>query len=334
MNIKAPEHYTAAQRIAFYDVPENVSQYLYGTRGGWVKEPSNPVLGGSLGTCFDVSVLEDGGRFKMWFSWRPHNSIGYCESPEGIHWDAPRVVLSPLPGSPWESDEVTRPCVIKRGGVYHMWYSAHVRPYREDGRSVIAYARSDDGISWHRRDDPVLEPDGGWEMQALMCPCVLYDEQAQRYRMWYSGGCNHEPDAIGYAESPDGLRWTRQVGHPVLTKKPDSSWDRHKVVACHVLKLDGWYYMFYVGHFHEERAYVGLARSRDGMSGWQYHPDNPLIAPDEGAWDSVSIYKPYVLRTGDRWMMWYNGAMYDEPIWVFEQIGVACLDAPDFGFPD
>ena len=25
-------------------------------------------------------------------------------------------------------------------------------------------------------------------------------------------------------------------------------------------------------------------------------------------------------------MMWYNGAAYEEPIWVFEQIGLATLD--------
>lgn len=332
MNIKAPEHLTSAERIAFYDVPENAAHYLYGTRGGWRKYPSNPVLGGDLGTCFDVSVLLDGDIFKMWFSWRPHNSLGYCESRDGIHWGAPQIVLSPQPGSAWEPDEVTRPCVIKIDGQYMMWYSAHVRPYREDGRSVIAYAQSDDGIRWTRRDTPVLEPDGGWEMQAVMCPCVLFDEEANRYKMWYSGGCNHEPDAIGYAESSDGLRWTKHRNNPVLEKDPCSNWDRHKVVACHVLEHGGWYYMFYVGHFHEERAYVGLARSRDGVSGWQKHPCNPLIAPDPGAWDSVSIYKPYVLRAGNRWMLWYNGAAYDEPIWVFEQIGLATLEAPDFGF--
>ena len=77
---------------------------------------------------------------------------------------------------------------------------------------------------------------------------------------------------------------------------------------------------------HEERAQVGLARSRDGKTNWEKHPENPLICPTEGSWDSVAVYKPFVLKVGKSWMMWYNGAAYEEPIWVFEQIGLATLD--------
>ncbi|HKM52332.1 MAG TPA: hypothetical protein VJY33_02920 [Isosphaeraceae bacterium] len=32
-----------------------------------------------------------------------------------------------------------------------------------------------------------------------MCPHVLWDEQAKLYRMWYSGGEQYEPNAIGFA---------------------------------------------------------------------------------------------------------------------------------------
>jgi hypothetical protein len=42
---------------------------------GWVKHPKNPVLGGDLGTCFDVSVLKEEGTYRMWFSWRPKKGI-------------------------------------------------------------------------------------------------------------------------------------------------------------------------------------------------------------------------------------------------------------------
>jgi hypothetical protein len=34
-----------------------------GTGGEWQKYPGNPVLGGQYGTCFDICVLEDQGRF-------------------------------------------------------------------------------------------------------------------------------------------------------------------------------------------------------------------------------------------------------------------------------
>src|SRR5215472_15986619 len=54
------------------------------TAAGWVKYEKNPVLGGSLGTCFDVVVLRKGGKYRMWFSWRPKQSIALTESKDGL----------------------------------------------------------------------------------------------------------------------------------------------------------------------------------------------------------------------------------------------------------
>ena len=330
MRIKAPESLSSSERIAFYDCEENRQYYQYGTAGGWEKYEHNPVFGGDYGTCFDVSLLleetEEGPLFKMWFSWRPRRSIGYTHSRDGIHWEEPVVVLEPLPGSEWEADEINRPTVIFKDGKYLMWYSGQMRPYRENGRSVIGLAESEDGLHWIRRREPVMEPDQPWELQAIMCPHVLFDEEEKLYRMWYAAGCNHEPDAIGYASSRDGIHWEKSQKNPVFIPDPSHLWEQHKVVAPCVIKEDGWFYMFYVGHLHEERAQVGLARSRNGIDGWERHPENPLICPTEGTWDSVAVYKPFVLRVGNKWMMWYNGAEYDEPVWVFEQIGLAVLD--------
>lgn len=330
MKIKAPESMSSAERIAYYDCEENTRYYQYGSAGGWEKYENNPVFGGSYGTCFDVTLLLEGEGtkeqlFRMWFSWRPKKSIGYTESVDGIQWSEPQVVLVPQAGSEWEADEINRPSVIFRDDKYRMWYSGQMKPYQEDGRSVIGYAESVDGILWEKYDSPVMIPDQIWELQAIMCPHVLYDEEESLYKMWYAAGCNHEPDAIGYASSEDGIHWNKAMCNPVLKKAPENLWEQHKVVAPCVIKEDGWYYMFYVGHLHEERAQVGLARSRDGISGWERHPDNPLICPGREGWDRVAVYKPFVLRVKDGWLMWYNGADYNEPIWVLEQIGLAVL---------
>ncbi len=45
------------------------------TAAGWAKHPKNPVLGGDLGTCFDISVLKEGDTYRMWFSWRPKKRV-------------------------------------------------------------------------------------------------------------------------------------------------------------------------------------------------------------------------------------------------------------------
>jgi predicted GH43/DUF377 family glycosyl hydrolase len=325
----APAGLDNAARMEFYDALERREGYDYGTRGGWRKSPANPVLGAGIGTCFDMSVVEAGSGFQMWFSWRPERGIGFCESSDGVHWSTPELVLAPVPGSAWEADEVNRPSVVLEDGAYHMWYSGQMRPYEVGGISVIGYATSEDGRHWERREEPVLVHGQDWENHALMCPDVHWDDEAGVYRMWYSAGDNHEPRAIGYAESADGLVWSRPASNPVLTADPEHSWERHKVVASHVVRVDSWFYMFYVGHVHEERAAIGLARSRDGLSGWQRHPANPLIAPDRGAWDGLSVYKPFALRRDSGWLLWYNGAAFDPEQWVIEQIGLAVHEGVD-----
>src|SRR5437764_967919 len=63
------------------------------TSAGWIKYPHNPVLGGKLGTCFDISVLKEDATFHMWFSWRPRKSIAITDSQDGFHWSDPQIVL-------------------------------------------------------------------------------------------------------------------------------------------------------------------------------------------------------------------------------------------------
>ena len=62
------------------------------------------------------------------------------------------------------------------------------------GRSCIGYAESEDGIHFTRRKDPVMEPEEAWEKTNLMCPHVLWDEERNIFRMWYSAGGFWEPD--------------------------------------------------------------------------------------------------------------------------------------------
>ena len=62
------------------------------TQGGWVKSPTNPSLGGDYGTIFDISVLWENEKYRMWVSWRPQKSIALVESDDGEHWSIPIVV--------------------------------------------------------------------------------------------------------------------------------------------------------------------------------------------------------------------------------------------------
>ena len=161
-----------------------------------------------------------------------------------------------------------------------------------------------------------------------MCPHVLWDDDSKRYRLWYSGGEQYEPDAIGYATSADGLSWTKHPGNPIFRADSAQAWERHKVTACQVVRHGAWYEMFYIGFRDGDHAQIGLARSKDGISGWERHPANPILRPGAGKWDADAVYKPFRFPGDGRWRLWYNGRRGG-----VEQIGMAVHDGDDLGFP-
>ncbi len=293
------------------------------TTGGWVKFDRNPVLGGQLGTCFDVSALHEAERYRLWFSWRPRHAIAMVESADGFHWNQqPQIALAPDKATGWE-DDVNRPLVLKRGDLYHLWFTGQA-----NGHSWIGYALSTNGLAWTRQSNkPVLAPDAPWEKVAVMCPHVVWDEHLKRFRMWYSAGDQYEPDAIGYATSPDGLHWTKYSANPVFRPDPNSAWDCRKVTGVQVLQSADWHLMFYIGFRDVDHAQIGLARSRDGITHWERHHANPIIRPGAGQWDADACYKPFALYDGTRWLLWYNGRRGGT-----EQIGVAYHPGEDLGF--
>ena len=292
------------------------------TAAGWRKYPSNPVLGGSLGTCFDVSVLREEDHYRMWFSWRPKKSIALVTSKDGFSWSEPSIVLGPNKSSGWEED-INRPVVLKHAGQYRMWYTGQAK-----GKSWIGHATSEDGKNWKRDSDkPVLSPERPWEREAIMCPHVLYDEKQKIYRMWYSGGEQYEPNAIGYATSEDGRKWIKHEKNPIFRPEAKNAWEKDRVTACQVVKQGDWHVMLYIGFRDRDHAQIGLARSKDGITGWERHSANPIIRAGKGRWDADAVYKPYAIFDGKRWLLWYNGRKGGT-----EQIGVALHDGEDLGF--
>ena len=292
------------------------------TTTGWVKFARNPVLGGDLGTCFDISVLKEEDTYRMWFSWRPKKSIALVESTDGIHWSKPEIVLGPNEQTPWEND-LNRPVVIKNGDLYQMWYTGQAQ-----GKSWLGFATSQDGKNWERMSDkPVLSAEKPWEKVAVMCPHVIFDDKDKLYRMWYSGGEQHEPNAIGYATSTDGREWTKHQDNPIFRPDPKSDWEKERVTACQVIRQGDWYIMFYIGFRDVDHAQIGIARSMDGITGWQRHSANPIIRPGKDQWDHDAVYKPYAIYDGKKWLLWYNGRKGGK-----EQIGVAMHEGLDLGF--
>lgn len=270
----------------------------------FIKYENNPVLGSKeLGTCFDVYVTRENGRYRMDFSWRYKKALAVTFSDDGINWEEPQITLQNNLESGWE-DDINRNCVLKIDGKYKMWYTGQARGY-----SFIGYAESDDGLHFYRPlNEPVLISERAWEGFSVMNPCVLYENGI--YKMWYAAGETYEPNVLAYAESTDGINWTKSKINPIFVADKENIYEQDRVGGCQVIKTeDMGYLMFYIGYENIDKAQICVARSDNGITGWKKYDGNPIVSPDKGMWDEDACYKPSFLWNEEtkQWMLWYNG---------------------------
>lgn len=237
-------------------------------------EPSNvvyvhdrPLLSpGELGSFDDGGVMPScivnhGGRkFLYYIGWTraasvPYrNSIGLAVSDDGgLTFE--RIFRGPVVDrTSMEPFFCASPWVIVDEGVWKLWYASGTEWVVVDGQPepvyVIKYARSTDGMTWTRPNVTCIEPLSDREANAR--PCVIRENG--RYRMWYcfrgSAGYRTDKEAsyrIGYAESADGIRWTR-MDEQVGIERPISGWDSMMMEYPCVYEHRGRKYMLYNGN--------------------------------------------------------------------------------------
>jgi hypothetical protein len=148
-------------------------------------------------------VLHDEGIWRMWYvsatKWemvdgspRHYYHLRYADSHDGVHWQrAGRVAIDFA-----DSDEyaISRPCVIRDGDRYRMWFAARGDRYR------LGYAESLDGLVWERDDSRTgLEPaSSGWDSEMVAYPMV-FSRAGLRYLLYNGNGYGRS--GIGYATS-------------------------------------------------------------------------------------------------------------------------------------
>jgi predicted GH43/DUF377 family glycosyl hydrolase len=160
--------------------------------------------------CASPFAMIDGdGKWKLWYTsctgWtvvhnrpEPLYQIKYAESLDGVHWIRKnRTCLEYT----FDGEANARPCVIKEGGIYRMWYcfrgSVNYRTDREQSYR-LGYAESADGINWIRKDDEVgiERSDEGWDSQMIEYPYV-YEHHGRKYMLYNGNGFGET--GFGYA---------------------------------------------------------------------------------------------------------------------------------------
>ena len=251
---------------------------------GWAKEPSNPVVvnhpaGPERSFVGDPGVVYHDGIFYLYYpsAWQLR--------PEAI----------PEGTSP---DEVALPIEVatSRDGV-------HFQPF-DNGTPAP-------------NDDYVLLRDSktSWDSGSLETPTVLFDESDGKFKMWYSASKQLSDESerfrtfkIGYAESADGVHWTkyndprttddeRARSDPVLGPRTDRG---ELFVADPSVIKDGRVYKMWFSVATPKAVTIAYAESGDGVH-WRRR-DKPVMRASRG---EGYVNGPAVLKTHNRYEMWY-----------------------------
>lgn len=152
--------------------------------------------------------------------------------------------------------------------------------------------------------NPILVPlDSGWDVN-ISQPVVIHD--GTKYRMYYTSLTYGARGAIGYAESADGLSWSRPFDGPIIFPGPNS-WDSQCITMGAVIKDGNIWYLYYMGFSDQNGTWhIGLATSIDGIS-WNKNPQ-PVLQAGSG-WE-YQIVPTSVIKKNGVFHLYYTGRNY------------------------
>lgn len=121
----------------------------------------------------------------------PEYNLRYMESVDGIHFPpVPGKVVIPVADGFYR---VGKPFIVKENNIYKMFYSDG----GDDILYQLAYAESDDGINWTKKDMNFSISDTGWDSQMQEYPSFI---RVKGKAYLFYNGRNYGYDGFGYAE--------------------------------------------------------------------------------------------------------------------------------------
>ena len=242
-------------RIGFVDVnAENPTQILFQSR--------EPVLDiGEPGTFDDSGVNAScilnisGKKFLYYIGWQRAERVPYMlfaglavsrDDGKSFIKHSRTPILDRTPNEPFLRSTTT---VIHESGVFKTWYVSAFDWIEVNSVKyptyIIKYATSENGIDWQSRDNTCIslkDDEFGFGR-----PWVI--KEKDKYLMWYSIRSKTRPYCIGYAESENGIDWTRKDEEAGIVSS-ESGWDSEMICYPCVVDAVGKRYLFYNGNRH------------------------------------------------------------------------------------
>ncbi len=168
---------------------------------------------------------------------------------------------------------------------------------------------------WHLLSDtPVIAPRGdGWESAGTFNPAVI--ERGGKVVMLYRAQDRQRTSRLGYAESNDGIRFTRR-DQPVLSPEADYEKDGG-VEDPRLVQFGDTYYLTYTG-YNKKDAQLCLATSKDLI---HWDRKGVIIPANKGNWNVKWTKSGAIVpeKIGGRYWMYFLGTSADNK----DQAGLA-----------
>ena len=224
-------------------------------------------------------------------------------------------ILSPQ-GTTWESAGTFNPAVVFHNGKFVMLYRAQ----DASGTSRLGYAESSDGLHFTRRPEPVLSPEADYEKDG-----GVEDPRLQKfgntYYLTYTG-YNKKDAQLCLATSRDLIHWDRKG---VLLAAYRGIWNKgwSKSGAIVPEKVDGKYWMYWLGTAADKTDQMGLSYSTDLLH-WTEATTTPVLPRRPGMFDSRVVEPgPPPILTDRGIVLIYNGAddqlVYRAAVAIFDR---------------
>jgi beta-1,2-mannosidase len=232
-------------------------------------------------------------------------------------------LLSPQ-GAAWESAGTFNPAVLRvpDGAPFRSKFVMLYRAQDAAGTSRLGYAESRDGIHFTRRPEPVLVPETEYEKDG-----GVEDPRLQKiddtYVLTYTG-YNKKDAQLCLATSRDLIHWDRKgVILPAYQGNWNAGWTKSGAIVPE--KIDGKYWMYWLGTAADKTDQMGLSYSTD-LIRWTEATEKPVLPRRPDQFDSRVVEPgPPPMLTQDEILLVYNGA--DEKL-VY-RTGIAVFDRKD-----
>lgn len=221
---------------------------------------------------------------------------------------APDPIVFPR-GEAFESAGTFNPSVIKHDGRFVMLYRAQ----DHKGTSSLGYATSEDGIHFTQRAEPVLvaetpyEKGGGVEDPRLVKVGATFYLTYTGYNNVDGEGADKKDAQLCLATSTDLIHWTRKgIILPAYKGKWNVKWTKSGAILTE--KINGKYWMYFLGDAHGQDSQMGIAFSEDLLH-WTDALDHPVLSSRAGMFDSKVVEPgPAPIMTPKGILLIYNGA--------------------------